>query len=218
MSDRDLGTSRKQVFGTVDRGTECRVCGRDVDDGRMVYCSEYCTNLADAVMGMLNWGSVRRRIVDRDDKTCQNCGFDRRYVEKGQEHLKDVILSKLPERPKSPSMLAAGGGEVSDEDWSEYFEAEMEWCEKRDALEERYGDMLRYDAPALEVDHIVPISEGGHPFDPANLQTLCTDCHNDKSAEEAARRAERRAEERTTSRPEIEAELADYITGGGADT
>jgi len=32
----------------------------------------------------------------------------------------------------------------------------------------------------LEVDHIVPVSEGGHPFDSTNLQTLCTSCHNEK--------------------------------------
>lgn len=28
-----------------------------------------------------------------------------------------------------------------------------------------------------EVDHIVPESKGGHPFDPANLQTLCSQCN-----------------------------------------
>ncbi|QLH82372.1 HNH endonuclease [Halosimplex pelagicum] len=32
----------------------------------------------------------------------------------------------------------------------------------------------------LEVDHIKPISKGGHPFDPRNLQTLCEPCHDIK--------------------------------------
>lgn len=36
----------------------------------------------------------------------------------------------------------------------------------------------------LEVDHIEPISKGGHPFDPRNLQTLCQPCHGQKGTDE----------------------------------
>lgn len=35
----------------------------------------------------------------------------------------------------------------------------------------------------LHVDHIVPVSEGGHPFDVDNLQTLCQDCNLSKGTE-----------------------------------
>lgn len=41
---------------------------------------------------------------------------------------------------------------------------------------------------ALEVDHIRPLFEGGHPTDPANLQSLCVPCHQAKSRDELARR------------------------------
>ena len=34
---------------------------------------------------------------------------------------------------------------------------------------------------SLEVDHIVEIMDGGAEFDPANLQTLCGDCHKAKT-------------------------------------
>lgn len=34
------------------------------------------------------------------------------------------------------------------------------------------------------VDHIQPISKGGDPWDWHNLQTLCQDCHNRKTAED----------------------------------
>jgi 5-methylcytosine-specific restriction endonuclease McrA len=40
----------------------------------------------------------------------------------------------------------------------------------------------------LQVDHIVPLSEGGSRWDPANAQTLCADCHDVKSAEDRRRR------------------------------
>lgn len=37
---------------------------------------------------------------------------------------------------------------------------------------------------AVHVDHIKPISQGGDPWDSANLQSLCHDCHNRKTAED----------------------------------
>ena len=51
----------------------------------------------------------------------------------------------------------------------------------------------------LEADHIIEIADGGHPTDPANLQTLCTDCHADKSAEAKAARAARQRRTRTAA-------------------
>jgi len=36
--------------------------------------------------------------------------------------------------------------------------------------------------PATCVDHIMPIEDGGHPFDQSNLQSLCAKCHNVKTA------------------------------------
>tara|TARA_R110000851_G_C12738342_1_gene530555 strand:+ start:219 stop:572 length:354 start_codon:yes stop_codon:yes gene_type:complete len=34
------------------------------------------------------------------------------------------------------------------------------------------------------VDHIIPIRQGGDPFQKNNLQTLCHPCHNKKSRQE----------------------------------
>jgi 5-methylcytosine-specific restriction endonuclease McrA len=38
--------------------------------------------------------------------------------------------------------------------------------------------------PAAVVDHIKPIRLGGERMDPANLQPLCSSCHNKKSRSE----------------------------------
>lgn len=38
----------------------------------------------------------------------------------------------------------------------------------------------------LEIDHIIPIYQGGSKYDFANLQTLCRDCHFAKSSQEQA--------------------------------
>lgn len=37
------------------------------------------------------------------------------------------------------------------------------------------------------VDHIVPIKQGGEPYDLDNLQTLCWSCHSRKSIKEGSR-------------------------------
>lgn len=43
-------------------------------------------------------------------------------------------------------------------------------CRKYDRLTE-----------ATEVDHIIPMSQGGQPLDRNNLQGLCASCHGKKS-------------------------------------
>lgn len=36
----------------------------------------------------------------------------------------------------------------------------------------------------LQLDHIIPLSLGGSKWDPANVQTLCSGCHDVKSAQD----------------------------------
>lgn len=38
--------------------------------------------------------------------------------------------------------------------------------------------------PAVEVDHIIAISKGGHPSDESNLAGRCKSCHSRKTARE----------------------------------
>lgn len=44
-------------------------------------------------------------------------------------------------------------------------------------------------AMAQEVDHIVPLWEGGDEYERSNLQPLCIECHKIKTAIEAKRRS-----------------------------
>lgn len=52
-----------------------------------------------------------------------------------------------------------------------------------------------------EVDHTIPIIEGGHPFDQENLRTICTPCHKAETKALAARRADARKAARETDDP-----------------
>lgn len=218
MSDRDLTTAVSTVFGHVDKGNVCRVCRRNVSDGRAKYCDDYCRNLARAVMGMLNWPAVRRRIVNRDDKTCQECGFDQDWLDKGHDHLHQMVRDRVPPEPETVPITEYP--DLSDEELEEYHEKRDEWREACKAISQ---ELLGYEwvphgirhtpDSRLEVDHIQPISQGGHPFDPANLRTLCVDCHAEKTAAEAADRAERR----TPSRGDLSASLFEYVADGGGE-
>ncbi|MFD9157852.1 HNH endonuclease [Streptomyces goshikiensis] len=40
----------------------------------------------------------------------------------------------------------------------------------------------------LQVDHIIPLSEGGSKWDPANAQALCETCHEIKTDQDRRRR------------------------------
>jgi len=205
-TDRNLTTTRTQVFGDVSKGTECRVCGRAVDDGRAKVCSNYCGNLLSAVMGMLNWTTVRRKIIDRDDETCQVCGFDYSKERKARGHIRALIDEAAGERPESPSLEDLGGN--TDVAWDNHHKVFEAWRDRREAAKERYGDPYEAER-SLEVDHIVPVSEGGHPFDPANLQTLCEECHKDKTARENSERSQ------TPSRGDLSESLFSYVADGG---
>jgi len=206
MSDRNLTTTVAQVFGDVQKGDKCRVCGRDVDDARSKHCSDYCSNIVSAVMRMLNWSSVRRQIIKRDDETCQECGFDYAKEKQTRKRIRALIKEKAGDRPEGPSALDIGERD-EDFDWDSHYEEVREWNERRDELKERYGDPYEHET-SLHVDHITPVSEGGHPFDPGNLQTLCEDCHQEKTAREAAERAQ------TPSASELNKSILQYVTDG----
>lgn len=202
MSNRNLTTSWKQVFGHVEKGTECRICGRNVDDGRAKFCSEYCRSLAKAVMNLLNWSGVRRIIIDRDDSTCQKCGFRQDWIDRAYGHIQEICEKQLPDKPEGPT--PSDYDEWSDEELECYRKAADQWRDRRDKLIEKYHDRewrsFRWPSPEsrLEVDHITPVSEGGHPFDPSNLWTLCEDCHQEKTAEE-----NRKRDDKPEDRPEV---------------
>lgn len=204
MTDRNLTTTREQVFGDVEVGTECRICGRPVEDGRSKTCSDYCDNLQRAVMGMLNWNAVRRRVLERDDYTCRECGYDLSRERIARDHIKELIAEAAGQRPEAPPIDDMGRGEADDFDWDAHREEKEAWRRRRSEAEARYGDPYQVDKQ-LEVDHITPIADGGHPFDPGNLQTLCEDCHSEKTALENSERPQ------TPTRGEMSQSLFEFV-------
>jgi 5-methylcytosine-specific restriction endonuclease McrA len=143
----------------------CRVCDEPVVDGRWNYCSERCREIAQAVQKMFLWDEVREKILlKRDDYTCQQCGASQRR----QWRAYHTVRHRIDERTEH----------LRDAD-----ENMDEWRQRRRELREKYD----VEAPTdgyLQIDHITRIADGGHPFDESNLQTLCEDCHGQKTAQE----------------------------------
>lgn len=61
------------------------------------------------------------------------------------------------------------------------------WVRVRLSILERDGYLCQIQGPtcktrATEVDHIIPIVEGGSRLDPTNLRSVCRPCHNTRKA------------------------------------
>lgn len=161
-----------------ERSDRCRVCNEPVVDGRWNYCSERCREIANAVQRMFIWDEVREQILERDDYTCQECGLSKAMWWRAYHQ----IYERIDER----TAHLRDDGRID------------EWRDRRDELWDRYG--VSDPVGSFHVDHIQRISDGGHPFDESNLQTLCEHCHTEKTAEE-----------NRTVEPQPDVTLADYL-------
>lgn len=60
-----------------------------------------------------------------------------------------------------------------------------QWARTRKQILNRdHHTCVRCGQPARTVDHITPVACGGALYDPANLQSLCDACNNDKNSED----------------------------------
>jgi HNH endonuclease len=111
-----------------------------------------------------------KQVATVQVRSCNRCGqsydpFDRIYRRKG----KCQTCTRTYERERArarPQRLARN---------SARFKKLREQIKARDRHRcQRCGSSHR-----LDVHHRVPLHRGGNPYDPANLETLCSDCHNE---------------------------------------
>lgn len=183
---------RKQIINQVPEEWKanmkaglCPVCAktRDQFHKRMrVYCSLECKEKYWSKI--FTWGELREKILRRDQETCQKCGMskdkwmkwrdaemEKKALQIGIE-LKDEIemlrkemlerVEELYAQAMDDTYLAKRAGRGA-----------MKWNEEIPYLN-------------LQVDHIVAIVNGGEMWDEKNLQTLCGECHKEKTKEDMA--------------------------------
>ncbi|HUG08483.1 MAG TPA: HNH endonuclease signature motif containing protein [Acidimicrobiia bacterium] len=66
------------------------------------------------------------------------------------------------------------------------------WRRLRDRVLREEPNCRRCGAPSSDVDHIVPLADGGGFFDRENLQALCHPCHKVKTGVDNRRRRTKR--------------------------
>lgn len=144
----------------------------EVAPTRRKYCSDDCS---EAYAITRNPSYARHKVWERDKGKCAKCGFDAKaMIDKFREH-----LARIPKANKR--------------------DAEYEIAKTLRALGfhrvgcsgfHKLGHVFNHD-DYWDMDHIVPVVEGGGGCQLENLRTLCCPCHKEVTAELCARHAKR---------------------------
>lgn len=175
----------------------CRNCAQEVPSGRRTFCSPACVNA---------WKmrtDPRPFVFARDKGVCASCALDtvallRRWLDLagrwamrrlghggGDMHNVRQFIHFAQPRKAIDGYCAARPG---DPEWAEACALLAPIATEPDKLAHRTASLW-------DMDHVVPVVEGGGSCDLANLRTLCIGCHKRATADLAARRArERKAE------------------------
>jgi hypothetical protein len=148
----------------------CRQCQTETKPPRKTFCSNKCVE-----QWMIRTGSSTEKFVKKRDKgICVVCKLD------------CEALSKELRR-------------LTNEFWKQYQDDDRsrgKWKRAEQALAEHVSEFkVKHGIPAhrkrrlWDIDHIVPVVQGGGSAGLDNLQTLCIKCHSKKTAELAAKRA-----------------------------
>lgn len=178
----------------------CPVCGKtkfEFDKGMKVYCSKKCQK--EYSSRIYTWQQLVEKILKERGKKCEKCKITEEKKEKQNKELKKEAIKNYIQQ--NPELIELKRKELMDKA-QEYYEKAMkldEFVKSLEGKEDKYFDLpydMRIDVPydiyskfeysniQFEVDHIIPISQGGDMWDEKNLQILCIDCHKEKSKKE----------------------------------
>lgn len=153
-------------------------CGRPPGPGRRYWHSQECVdqwNLRN------NPAYARQLIYKRDRGKCASCGLD---VSKEFPRIKEAAkeIRRYYEWWWRVSPVTAPGVRAEIGTIWDLHEAVSR------TLKEKFPGWSLSRSTGWDVDHIVPVAEGGGQCDLDNLQTLCMPCHRQKTAEMNRRR------------------------------
>lgn len=128
---------------------------------------------------IVHWPGYARDVVfKRDQGKCANC--DSGKIPALRRELLDRLRAKF-----------YPAGKLWYEDRAAFNEQLKVYKHWLSFLDKRYPPALFGWVPAWDLDHRIPLIEGGS-FGLENMQTLCRPCHKAKTAIEAKQRAEKR--------------------------
>lgn len=150
----------------------CRQCGLEVPTSRNTFCSPECVH---------EWRLTtdptyqRRHVHERDRGVCSACGLDCDALERDYQAAKRALYRERcqpdGDLPHRTSLLWQYG----------------HWSRDAEALLRGLGFIPG--RSFWEMDHVVPVVEGGGGCGLDGLRTLCCPCHRRETAALARRRA-----------------------------
>jgi 5-methylcytosine-specific restriction enzyme A len=155
----------------------CRRCSTEVPVGRRSFCSQPCI---DEWQIRTNPGFAARKVLARDRGCCALCGLDCLALRAELEALQADEASRRYATKHVPASYAARRP-VS-------FPRFHARCDELDLPRH----LRSLDRRLWEMDHTLPVVEGGGSCGLEGLRSLCYRCHRAETAKLARRRAERR--------------------------
>jgi 5-methylcytosine-specific restriction protein A len=152
-------------------------CGQEVKPPKQNWASRECV---DNYFARNDPAYQRRQVEHRDRGVCAACGLDTATLEKRLHDFRNRMfrIKDGARRTKAACRFLATLPNP-----------------------ERWKGSIHFDFPSgifwrhlWEMDHILPVVEGGGECDLTNLRTLCIPCHKDATAALARRRAQLRRE------------------------
>lgn len=148
--------------------------------------------------GDMSWSSEDRRNLrtsmdtlfpDPGSHTCRVCGrkYDdgrRSYCSDRCKRVANAVAEMYNWKPVREQVLERDDHTCQNCGLSREMAVRAYWQSQEifdDVTDDRVPD---FPIGSFHVDHIEPVSDGGHPFEESNLQVLCEDCHAEKTAEE----------------------------------
>jgi 5-methylcytosine-specific restriction protein A len=158
----------------------CRQCEVEVKPPRKTFCSQVCVD-----KWMIRTGSgLERAIKKRDHGICAFCKLDCERLSKQLRRLTREFWKQYHD----PDTTRGRGRRAE-----EALKAHVAAFKAEHGIPEHRKRRL------WDIDHIVPVVEGGGDCDLTNLRVLCIKCHKQVTAELAAKRAAARRIAKATS-------------------
>lgn len=175
--------ARTKTAPRTKTGT-CRWCGGPVKPPRRTWCSDKCVHEARI---RSDQGYARHCVLERDHGVCEICGLSMVAVAKSiSRHIRKRFRRRPDEYDRRWGHRKIIVNKVAAFRWV----CSIHGIHRHRVITVRYGDL---DPKALwDMDHRVPVVEGGGACGLDNLRTLCVWCHAKETAKLAGRRAQKR--------------------------